>query len=524
MYSRVDKLKLGSRNAIVQQVYKKRAGDKSHSIHVDNNAHSIAQRSLNASIRNSPQVNQYKNYQYMADNSSSSAVRRAETRPHVVQKVEVISQKKNVHEQSDNIVQCYGTIRFANLKNKQKYRSKADAIIAVLQASPNINQFLNNKNVLIVLESNSAISSISVVGDQVQISLSSWFFEQESRGRIVGMLLHEFAVHPLANEQIGPGNLAQEAIDIQQNTPFPTNIPGHDNHTVTPGAAGQTDHIFAAVTGQPRFLVYQQTAYELASAMFERTVNNPDVTEAHVTDLIMTYLSDLAMILATNDNRIQILTQSDRTADAFNFVKQNWLQFIAGKNNANDLTRLTPPNKTGGDVISEVLKLAGSVVLSIGTKSTDDSQFEQTNTGFFDPIYSDLTQVQTNVLMDYGWGLANRNIGGNTPSFLNALDDALGVGDGDTSSQLCDLIRDQFDQNDLNQQVREKLNVLIQYLQNNRIRQPITLDDLHFISALLRLTIRVVMPDGRIISMGNGLNTITLFQVPKPRIHYRYTN
>lgn len=524
MYSRVDKLKLGSRNAIVQQVYKKRAGDKSHSIHVDNNAHSIAQRSLNASIRNSPQVNQYKNYQYMADNSSSSAVRRAETRPHVVQKVEVISQKKNVHEQSDNIVQCYGTIRFANLKNKQKYRSKADAIIAVLQASPNINQFLNNKNVLIVLESNSAISSISVVGDQVQISLSSWFFEQESRGRIVGMLLHEFAVHPLANEQIGPGNLAQEAIDIQQNTPFPTNIPGHDNHTVTPGAAGQTDHIFAAVTGQPRFLVYQQTAYELASAMFERTVNNPDVTEAHVTDLIMTYLSDLAMILATNDNRIQILTQSDRTADAFNFVKQNWLQFIAGKNNANDLTRLTPPNKTGGDVISEVLKLAGSVVLSIGTKSTDDSQFEQTNTGFFDPIYSDLTQVQTNVLMDYGWGLANRNIGGNTPSFLNALDDALGSNDGNSRLLVRMEIGNQLTYHTPDPQVVNELNKLEQDLLNYKLRQPIISSDLHYISTLLKLTIRIIKPDGRIFSKGDGQNIITLLEVPKPTLHYRFAN
>lgn len=524
MYSRVDKLKLGSRNAIVQQVYKKRAGDKSHSIHVDNNAHSIAQRSLNASIRNSPQVNQYKNYQYMADNSSSSAVRRAETRPHVVQKVEVISQKKNVHEQSDNIVQCYGTIRFANLKNKQKYRSKADAIIAVLQASPNINQFLNNKNVLIVLESNSAISSISVVGDQVQISLSSWFFEQESRGRIVGMLLHEFAVHPLANEQIGPGNLAQEAIDIQQNTPFPTNIPGHDNHTVTLGAAGQTDHIFAAVTGQPRFLVYQQTAYELASAMFERTVNNPDVTEAHVTDLIMTYLSDLAMILATNDNRIQILTQSDRTADAFNFVKQNWLQFIAGKNNANDLTRLTPPNKTGGDVISEVLKLAGSVVLSIGTKSTDDSQFEQTNTGFFDPIYSDLTQVQTNVLMDYGWGLANRNIGGNTPSFLNALDDALGSNDGNSRLLVRMEIGNQLTYHTPDPQVVNELNKLEQDLLNYKLRQPIISSDLHYISTLLKLTIRIIKPDGRIFSKGDGQNIITLLEVPKPTLHYRFAN
>lgn len=524
MYSRVDKLKLGSRNAIVQQVYKKRAGDKSHSIHVDNNAHSIAQRSLNASIRNSPQVNQYKNYQYMADNSSSSAVRGAETRPHVVQKVEVISQKKNVHEQSDNIVQCYGTIRFANLKNKQKYRSKADAIIAVLQASPNINQFLNNKNVLIVLESNSAISSISVVGDQVQISLSSWFFEQESRGRIVGMLLHEFAVHPLANEQIGPGNLAQEAIDIQQNTPFPTNIPGHDNHTVTPGAAGQTDHIFAAVTGQPRFLVYQQTAYELASAMFERTVNNPDVTEAHVTDLIMTYLSDLAMILATNDNRIQILTQSDRTADAFNFVKQNWLQFIAGKNNANDLTRLTPPNKTGGDVISEVLKLAGSVVLSIGTKSTDDSQFKQTNTGFFDPIYSDLTQVQTNVLMDYGWGLANRNIGGNTPSFLNALDDALGSNDGNSRLLVRMEIGNQLTYHTPDPQVVNELNKLEQDLLNYKLRQPIISSDLHYISTLLKLTIRIIKPDGRIFSKGDGQNIITLLEVPKPTLHYRFAN
>lgn len=58
------------------------------------------------------------------------------------------------------------------------------------------------KNTLITLEYDSQLASVRIEDDQVQINLSPWFFEQESRGRILGMLAHEFGVHPLADEAL----------------------------------------------------------------------------------------------------------------------------------------------------------------------------------------------------------------------------------------------------------------------------------------------------------------------------------
>lgn len=454
-----------------------------------------------------------------ADVMGAKAVQFPNTRPTIIVQTKTAENIQLLQSTMSfpNTVQCYGAIRFANLKNEQKYQTKGAEIVATLQATPSIQGFLANKNTLITLEHDPQLASVNVNDDQVRITLSPWFFEQQSRGRIVGMLAHEFGVHPLADEALTAGEQQQETQDIANDTAFATGLPGH---TITPGAAGQTDHIFAAVEAQPRFNSYRQTAYEMANAMFVRTqANAANVTEAHVTDQIMTFLSDIAMILATNDHRGRIVAEPQRTADAFNHVRTRWFAYLNGRPNAADLTRLTPGVKTKGSVLGEVASLAGRFILSIGTGSKDNSQLEQTKTGIINPTYADLSNVQQGVLGDYGLNLQPKNTGAPTPSFLNVLDDATGNAGGYIRMDLLNEIGQQLPHNV--PAINVALNQLQQDLMNNTLGRPISSDDLHYISALLVRKIRVIKPNGKIEVKGNG-NLLTLLEVIKPALHYRF--
>ncbi|MCA8831060.1 hypothetical protein [Hymenobacter pini] len=427
------------------------------------------------------------------------------------------SQLRQSSASSSSIVQCYGQIRFANLSNDTKYQTKGAAIIAALQATPSIHGFLANKNAVITLESDPQLASVRVVDDQVQITLSPWFFEQQSRGRILGMLAHEFGVHPLADEALSVPQRNQETQDIANNTVFPTGLVGH---SVTPGAAGQTDHIFAAVAGQPRFISYQQTAYQMANAMYLRSVGNaPDVTGAHVTDLIMTYLSDIAMILATNDHRGQIIAEPQRTADAFNHVRTAWRLFIATQPNGPALLALTPGTKTKSNVLGEVASIAGKFVLSIGTGSKDTSKIEQTKTGMFSPTYAEVTNAQAGVLADHNLNLQPQNLGAPLPSFLNALDDATGHAAGHNRLQA--RVDISTHRPDPDAAIDAALDQLYTKLTNNTLESPISSNSLHYLAAFLGVKIRIVKPNGQMLVRGNGVRH-TLLEVDKPAFHYRF--
>jgi hypothetical protein len=173
--------------------------------------------------------------------------------------------------------------------------------------------------------------------------------------------------------------LNREQTDIHADTAFAIGIPGH---AITPGAAGQTDHVFAAIAGQPRFVIYRRTVHQMATAMVQQSrEDGSTVKKAHVTDAIMTYLSDIAMILATNDHRGQIVAQPQRTADAFNLERTRWINSLTGGGDDDELIRLTPGVKTKSNVLNEVRGIAGSFMLSMFTKSTSATKTHQAATG-----------------------------------------------------------------------------------------------------------------------------------------------
>jgi hypothetical protein len=411
-------------------------------------------------------------------------------------------------------IQCAGHIRFANLSGEAKYVTKAQAIVAGLLATPSIQNFMQNKDALITLESDSQLASVSVVGDQVQITLSPWFFEQESRGRILGMLAHEFGVHPLARAAMSQAELAQEQLDIQQDTAFATGIA---QHNITPGAAGQHDHVFAAVSGQPRFRIYRRTVHEMASALFATAhgQNANGVTEAHVTDLIMTYLSDIAMILATNDHRGQIVANPGRTAQAFNLERARWINSLNAQNAADaGLIRLTPGQKTASNVLGEVKSIAGSWLLSIFTGSTSDINMAHQTLG--GGVVAPTNRNQANVLADHGLQLIPAQ--NNATSFFDAVE--LGGGLNNVRQQV--LVH-------MGQNLNDALvPPVIQYLNANAvINGAISRSHLNIIVWAVAASqhparcLRVLEPSGKMTGFDYPGAALTIVRVEKPAPHYR---
>lgn len=393
------------------------------------------------------------------------------------------------------------------------YATKANDIIAGLQGTAGIAAFLNNKNALITLEYEPMLASVRIVGDQVLIKLSPWFFEQESRGRILGMLAHEFGVHPLAREAMNATELGNEQTAITNNTPLNTAIGGHQ---LTPGAAGQTDHIFAAVQGQPRYDVYRRTVHQMTTAMLHQTrQHNATMSEAHVTDAIMTYLSDVAMILATNDQRKEIVSNPGRTAQFFNLERTAWLTYVGGLGGADnlDLVRLTPPTKTSGDVLLEVGGLGKSFFLSMFTYSTSNDKTVQANG-------AQITTIQQEMLTDYGLTLQAKGTHA-TPSLFDALN-GLGVATDTRAKALnrltsaCSTYRPTDAEYKLLDPVRARLTT-------GTINTAIDYDTLNAVAFALDAKIRVIQPNGQFILKEYGTGALrTVLQVDKPAPHYRF--
>lgn len=415
------------------------------------------------------------------------------------------------------VVQRVGNIRFANLSSGQAYQDKGASVIEALRASNRIRRFLLNKDALITLENTPGVASVVVVGDQVQITLSPWFFETQSSGRILGMLAHEFGVHPLADEQMNRQDRTQEGND--RNTRFATGLP--NNHEITPAAAGQTDHVFAAVAGQPRFMIYQGTVYEAARGLLTKVRgNNPQgATEADVTDLIMTYLSDVAMILATNDHRMKIVTNSTKTAAAFNLVRDGWILFLHNRPQADDLDRglqaRTPGTKTGDDVLGEVKSLfSGRFSFLFKSGGPVDSTRSQP------AVPGEITPVQEGVLQDHGLALVQGpSQGKGQGDLFEAIEWASGmVSARDTAvkgmaSELQDPGRDRGE--------KRLIQKALGYVNDHPTITDASWSTLNIIAVVLGIKLRVLHPDGRFtvfaLAVQNGTVAVVRTEKPGPR-------
>jgi Domain of unknown function (DUF4157) len=193
-----------------------------------------------------------------------------------------------------------GTVTFTNAN--KKFAPRAQQLIDLIAAHPSIGAFINNRPCFITLV-NSPGNPASVIdlGKQVNIELAYWYFETYELGYTLGMLCHEFAVHPMADgdprvQAIEPNMMGQD---------IPTGVKdGKKDHTINSDSAGQVDHVFAAVVGMPRHDIYVRTVVQMAELLAaEAAKHGTGIGIEEVTNLLDCFMMDCASILATNDHR-----------------------------------------------------------------------------------------------------------------------------------------------------------------------------------------------------------------------------
>ncbi len=183
---------------------------------------------------------------------------------------------------------------FTNFSGNDKYKDKAQRVKGYLSNHRLIASFIDQKDVCRISfnkEFNPAWVSYGHA-DRNDIELSTWYFENRSTGYLMGMLCHEFGVHPI------PDMMVADEDTVGANEEIRT---GLDDKVVTIGAADQQDHIFASVPGYMRYAMYLDVVTQMAVLLKDDTT--PSRFGTVVADLLDCYLMDIASILATNDHR-----------------------------------------------------------------------------------------------------------------------------------------------------------------------------------------------------------------------------
>lgn len=433
---------------------------------------------------------------------------------------------------SELVIQRFQSIRFANVDmDDPKYQSKADDLIEILQNTPVIMHYLRDKNALITLEEDpDNLASVIEKGEQVQITLAPWFFEQQSRGKIVALLAHEFGIHPLADDLMSEDEIgnekglvyAPETEDAHATLGTPMDT-GLNDDTVVSNDTNQDDHLFGSIEGNPRMNHYRQTLFDMINAMAGKIVTargndtQIDLEDQHITDAIFAYFSDMATILATNDRRQATKTNARRAARYFNYLRTNWLAWLGSQegDHIQELIQLTPQvqGTSGFGVIKKMAGLAGRYfILSKFTNSTSDTKFQQGATG--------ITTIQEEVLGDFGLHLQPMGFGDPSPTCMQALDTILRYGDGGASGDIQFKISRIQPHQDI--ETNTNLTNLNQALIDGTLSDPISSIDLRYISRLIGDSIRIIRPNGKMENYGNQGNTLNLLEVEEPSIHYRY--
>ncbi|MFD8723555.1 hypothetical protein ACFV2H_37720 [Streptomyces sp. NPDC059629] len=256
-----------------------------------------------------------------------------------------------------------GRFSFVNLSSaRPEFVAKAQRILELLTAHGEIGNFLGRRPARIVLVKRFADKPADVVSDPqgVTVHLAAYYFEQYSIGYIMGMLAHEFGIHPVASSY---RKVLEEEEELFHGFPVP--VPGLKlTHVMNSSTAKQRDHVLGAIPGAPRFEVFKRVALNMARTLLNHMYANPESARpADVTDLFDTFLMDLASTAATNDNRQAGLstTRDGHTvraniATAYNAYKADLARDVSQLDLR--LVPLMPEDKTADDVTRDYMTLA----------------------------------------------------------------------------------------------------------------------------------------------------------------------
>ncbi|NUL14999.1 hypothetical protein, partial [Streptomyces lunaelactis] len=257
-----------------------------------------------------------------------------------------------------------GNFEFTNLKHtEEKYRDKAVRIIDVLRKHETIRDYVGGRPVRITLHLRTTETPADVTdrGDAgVDINLASYYFEKYDIGYIMGMLAHEIGLHPLASRDT---NIPDEEGMFAG---MPLTVPGLADlktpRMMNTEGAGQADHIMAAFPSSTRHRIYRDIVLDMAKDLAEDAQGGEEGAKpADVTDLIDTYLMDLATIALTNDRRKDAAWEPRYTAKVYNAYKA---QFAAQLAQDSPVRGLLPADKSWYNVTSNFLGLGSSVAFN----------------------------------------------------------------------------------------------------------------------------------------------------------------
>ncbi|MGW1926067.1 hypothetical protein ACWCQ0_43635, partial [Streptomyces massasporeus] len=254
-----------------------------------------------------------------------------------------------------------GNFEFTNLKHtSEKYRDKAIRIVELLGEHPVIAAYVGGRPVRITLHVRTTETPADVTdrgADGVDINLASYYFEKYDIGYIMGMLAHEIGLHPLASQD---RNIPDEEAMFEH---FPLSVPGLEDQipprTMSTEGAGQADHIMAAYPSSTRHRIYRDIVLQMADQLARAAQAGVEGAKStDVTDLIDTYLMDLASIALTNDHRTNAAKEPRNTAKVYNAYKTQLEQHMAPDSPAR---ALLPADKGMFGVVRDFAQLAAAV-------------------------------------------------------------------------------------------------------------------------------------------------------------------
>ncbi|MFB6638587.1 hypothetical protein ACFCYF_15150 [Streptomyces chartreusis] len=266
-----------------------------------------------------------------------------------------------------------GNYEFTNLKHtNETYRDKAVRIIDLLRKHDTIRDYIGGRPCRITLHLRTTETPADVTdrGEAgVDINLASYYFEKYDIGYIMGMLAHEIGLHPLASRNT---NIPDEE---EMFAGVPLAVPGLSDlktpRTMSTEGAGQADHIMAAFPSSTRHGIYRDIVVKMAGVLAEDAQAREEGAKAKdVTDLIDTYLMDLATIAVTNDRRKDAAWEPRYTAKVYNAYKE---MFVAQLADDSPVRPLLPADKSWYNVTGNFLGL--------GTSFTFNNQGDSIQTG-----------------------------------------------------------------------------------------------------------------------------------------------
>ncbi|WP_208865833.1 hypothetical protein [Streptomyces zinciresistens] len=253
-----------------------------------------------------------------------------------------------------------GNYEFTNLKHTdERYRDKAVRIIDLLRRDDTIREYIGGRPCRITLHVRTTETPADVTdrGEAgVDINLASYYFEKYDMGYIMGMLAHEIGLHPLAARDTNIPDEEEMFADV------PLAVPGLSElktpRTMSTRGAGQADHIMAAFPSSTRHGIYRDMVVRMAGVLAgDARRGEEGARPKDVTDLIDTYLMDLATIAVTNDRRKSAAWEPGYTARAYNAYKE---MLVARLPQDSPVLGLLPADKSWYNVTGNFLGLGGS--------------------------------------------------------------------------------------------------------------------------------------------------------------------